>query len=130
MCKCGRNHENKFIRGYLNYSEGREVVFCCTLLEHQNNRHIWLSLITGEWPGTGKEDCAVTAHIFMRDEERHFLISDGEAGPFEPDDIFDAYQVKREEVLAVNGAKEWFIETYLKLFSLEKEMDGYFQISE
>tara|TARA_Y100000034_G_scaffold130534_1_gene189227 strand:+ start:26 stop:457 length:432 start_codon:yes stop_codon:yes gene_type:complete len=124
-CKCGREHENKFIRGMFNYSEEGQTIFCAALLEHSDEKHIWLSFLTGEWPNTGQEDCAVTCHIFLSEKGRHFSIANGEDSPFEADDVFECYQVTREQVLAVDGAKDWFIETYLALFEHESEIGNY-----
>jgi hypothetical protein len=124
-CKCGRDHENKFIRGMFKYSDEDETAFCLAMLEHQNERHIWLSFITGEWPNTNQEDCAVTCHIYTNEKGRVFTIQNGEDSPFSNDDIFDCYQVTREQVLAVNGAKEWFIDTYLSLFKTDEEIGNY-----
>ena len=45
--------------------------------------------------------------------------------PFISEDIFDCYKVTREQVLAVEGAKEWFIETYLELFKTDDEIGNY-----
>ena len=124
-CKCGREHENKFIRGMFNYSEEGQTIFCAALFEHSSEKHIWLTFLTGEWPDTGQEDCAVTCHIYLSEKGRHFSIVSGEDSPFEADDIFECYQVTRDQVLAVEGAKDWFIETYLSLFKYENEIGTY-----
>ena len=124
-CKCGRDHENKFIRGMFNYCKDGQAAFCAALLEHNNERHVWLTFITGEWPNTGEDDCAVTCHIYANDEGRVFTIKNGEESPFISDDVFDCYQVTREQVLAVDGAKQWFIDTYLGLFKVDEEIGDY-----
>jgi hypothetical protein len=126
MCKCGRKHENKYIYGVLNYAEDSETIFCVALLEHKNDRHIWLTFITGEWPETNHEDCAVTAHIHANDEGKVFTIKDGQDSPFLSKDIFECYQVTREQVISVSGAKEWFIGTYLSLFKTDNEINDFF----
>ena len=125
ICKCGRDHENKYIRGLFNYSEDDTTGFCAALIEHQNDRHVWVSFITGEWPNVGHEDCAVTSNIYLSEKGRHFSIQDGDPSPFIYEDIFDCYKVTREQVLAVEGAKEWFIETYLELFKTDDEIGNY-----
>lgn len=126
-CNCGRDHENKFIRGMFHYSETGETIFCVALLEHQNEKHIWLSFITGEWPGTGRDDCAVTARIYINDGQQIFAIANGDSSPFDSDDVFGCYQVTREQVLAVDGAKDWFINTYLQLFEVDSEIGSYLE---
>ena len=105
--------------------EDHETIFCAALLEHQNDKHLWLSFITGGWPNIDQEDCAVTAHIYKTEKGRHFSISDGEKSPFISEDVFGSYQVSREEVLIVEGAKEWFVDTYLKLFQTDNEIGSY-----
>ena len=125
LCKCGRDHENKFIRGVFKYAEDSETIFCAALLEHHNERHVWLSFITGEWPNTEEEDCAVTCHIYTNDKGQVFLVQNGEDSPFLSTDVLDCYQVTRDQVLAVDGAKEWFIDTYLSLFKTDTEIGNY-----
>ena len=127
LCECGRDHENKFIRGFFNYSEDNTAGFCAALIEHQNVKHVWLSFITGEWPNVGYEDCAVTSDIYLSKSGRVFSIKDGTPSPFIADDIFDCYQVTRDQVLVVEGAKEWFIETYLELFNTDDEIGSYLE---
>ena len=124
-CKCGRSHTNKFIRGSFKYSEKGEAIFCAALLEHSDERHVWVSFITGKWPETNHNDCAVTCQVFAKDGERVFRIEDGQDSPFELSDIFDCYQVSREQVIAVDGAKDWFISTYLSLFETDEEIGLY-----
>ena len=127
-CKCGRDHENKFIRGMFHYAKDSYTGFCAALLEHQEEKHIWLSFITGEWPNANEEDCVVTCHISLSEKGWHFSIADGESSPFETVDIFECYQVSRNQVLAVNGAKEWFINTYLSLFEADPEIGNYLKV--
>ena len=124
-CNCGEDHFVKLVRGILHYDEGKNVVICVGMLEHQGERHVWISFITGEWPGTGEESCSVTIHVWNNNEGRIMEIKDGESSPFDKEEIFDSYRVKREEVLAVDGAKEWVINTYLKLFSVDNEINDY-----
>jgi len=125
ICNCGDDHEIKIIRGMLHYSEDGFAGFCAGLLEDKDSKHVWLSLITGEWPGTGQSDCYITADIWTNSEGRTMKIEDSRNSPFEPSEVFDSFPVSREQVIAVEGAKEWFIDTYLKLFEVDKEIGGY-----
>ena len=124
-CNCGRDHDMKIIRGVFNYADGSNTIFCVGLIEHQDDRHVWVSFITGEWPGTNEEDCFVTSHVWLTSDNRIMRIEDSSSSPFEAEEVFDCYPVTREQVLAQNGAKDWFINTYLALFECDKEIGGY-----
>jgi hypothetical protein len=124
-CNCGRDHPVTIIRGMFHYAGDHHAGFCAGLLEHRGSRHVWLSFITGEWPGTDHPDCYVTCDIWANEEGRIMRIEDGTASPFEPGEVFDAYPVTREQVLAVEGAPEWFIDTYLKLFDADSAIGGF-----
>jgi hypothetical protein len=127
QCNCGRNHEIEIIRGTLHYAKANETIFCAGLLEHQNEKHIWLSFITGEWPNTNQPDCCVTIHVWVSNGEQIMRIESGSSSPFNAEDIFECYPVTREQVLAVNGAKEWAVKVYLLLFELENKIGTYLQ---
>tara|TARA_B100000700_G_scaffold168934_1_gene186570 strand:- start:2150 stop:2584 length:435 start_codon:yes stop_codon:yes gene_type:complete len=119
---------NKFIRGMFNYGDGYQVAYCACLHDHNNLKTVWISFITGEWPHTGQTDCAVTCAVYRtEDNDQAFIIKDGEESPFTNDDIFGAYRVTREQVLAVDGAKQWFIDTYLALFETDKMIGSYLE---
>lgn len=126
-CNCGKDHEIKIIHGMFYYAEGNEVAFCVALIEHSNERHIWVSFITGEWPETNHDDCFVTSHIWSNSKGRVMEIKDSSSSPFEEKDIFGSYPVTREQVLSQEGAKEWLINTYLSLFEVDKEIGGYIE---
>ena len=124
-CNCSEDHEIKIINGIFHYSGENHVCAAIALIEHFGQKHIWVSPITGEWPGTGHEDCYVTSHIWTSDSEKMMHIEDSLASPFTSSEIFDFYPVTREQVLAQEGAKEWFIDTYLALFESDKEIGGF-----
>ena len=52
-------------------------------------------------------------------------IKDSSSSPFTSSEIFDCYPVTREQVLDQDGAKDWFIKTYLSLFEYDKEIGSY-----
>ena len=124
-CNCGRDHDMKIVRGIFNYAEGSNTIFCVGLIEHQNDRHVWISFITGEWPGTNKADCFVTSHVWLTPENRIMKIVDSSSSPFEKEEVFNCYPVTRDQVLAQRGAKEWFIKTYQALFECDSEISNY-----
>jgi hypothetical protein len=124
-CNCGRDHDLKIIRGVFHYSDTNHTVFCVGLIEHHRDQHVWVSFITGEWPNTQEADCYVTSHIWSSAEGRIMKIEDSSSSPFEAEDVFECYPVTREQVLAVAGAKEWFIKTYLALFECDSEIGKY-----
>ena len=126
-CACGVDHQIKIIRGMFHYSDSSHTAFCVALIENQNERHIWVSFITGEWPGTNKPDCFVTSHIWSDTENRVMKIENSAISPFTAEDTFDSYPVTRDQVLAQEGAKEWFIKTYLELFEIDTEIGGYIE---
>ena len=109
------------------YSEENKVGATVALIEHQNERHVWISFITGEWPKTGHEDCYVTSHIWSNEEGRIMRIEDSSSSPFTSDEIYDCYPVTRDQVLAQEGAKDWFIRTYLALFECDNEIQSYIE---
>ncbi|MCC2616337.1 MULTISPECIES: hypothetical protein [Alteromonadales] len=115
----------KIIRGVFNYADGSNTIFCVGLIEHQDDRHVWVSFITGEWPGTNEEDCFVTSHVWLTPDNRIMRIEDSSSSPFDAEEVFDCFPVTREQVLAQDGAKDWFINTYLALFECDKEIGGY-----
>jgi hypothetical protein len=115
----------KIIRGMYHYSEQSYTGFCVGLIEHHQEKHVWVSFITGEWPGTEQEDCYVTAHVWLTPENRIMRIEDSSSSPFEAEEVFECYPVTRDQVMAVEGAKDWFLNTYLKLFESDKEIGGY-----
>lgn len=126
LCDCGVDHDVKLIQGLFHYVESSHVAFCVALIEHQNEKHIWVALITGEWPNTGQQDCYVCAHIWSDvNKNRIMRIEDATDSPFDAKDIFDCYAVTRDQVLAVQGGKEWVIDTYLNLFKLDNEIGAY-----
>ena len=124
-CNCGRDHDMKIIRGVFNYADGSNTIFCVGLIEHQDDRHVWVTFITGEWPGTNEEDCFVTSHVWLTPDNRIMRIEDSSSSPFDSEEVFDCFPVTREQVLAQDGAKDWFINTYLALFECDKEIGGY-----
>ena len=126
-CDCGKDHDIKIINGMFYYIESNYVAFCVALIEHSKERHVWVSFITGEWPETNHEDCYVTSHIWSNPEGRIMLIEDSSSSPFSEKDICESYPVTREQVLAQEGAKEWFIETYLSLFEVDEEIGEYIE---
>ena len=126
-CNCGEDHKIKIIHGMLHYSEENHVAFAVALIEHKKERHLWVSFITGEWPGTNHEDCYVTSHVWANPEGRVMEIKDSTSSPFEEKDVFESYPVTREQVLTQEGAKEWFINTYLLLFEIDNEIGGYIE---
>jgi len=126
-CNCGEDHQIKIISGMFHYSEENHVGAKIALIEHNNEKHIWISFITGEWPNTGHEDCYVTSHIWSDDEGRIMRIEDSSSSPFTNNEIYDCYPVTREQVLAQEGAKDWFIKTYLALFEGDEEVQRYIE---
>lgn len=126
-CNCGEDHEIKIILGIFHYGEVNNVVFSVALIEHSKERHVWVSFITGEWPETNHDDCYVTSHIWANSEGRVMEIEDSSSSPFEEKDVFESFPVTREQVLAQEGAKEWFIKTYLSLFEIDKEIGRYIE---
>ncbi len=126
-CNCGEDHDIRIIRGIYHYAEDKHTIFCVGLLEHKGERHIWVSFITGEWPDTNEQDCYITSHIWSTSEGRIMKIENSESSPFESSDVFDCYPVTRDQILAVDGAKGWFIDTYLSLFKCDDEIGGYIQ---
>jgi len=125
QCHCGKDHEVEIIRGTLHYDVANETIFCAGLLEHKNEKHIWLSFITGEWPNTYQPDCCVTAPIWLSNGEQLMKIESGSSSPFNSEDIFECFPVTRDQVLAVNGAKDWIVKVYLLLFELENRIGAY-----
>ena len=117
--------QNKFIRGMFQYGERNEVAFCALLHEHNSKKTIWLSFLTGEWPQTGQADCAVTCVIHRTGTDQVFTIKDGEESPFSSDDLLGCFKVKRNQVLAVQGAEDWFVETYISLFDTDQEIGSF-----
>lgn len=124
-CSCGRDHDMKIIRGIFNYAEGSNTVFCAALIEHHRERHVWISFITGEWPGTNQEACYVTSHVWQTPDDQIMRIEDSSNSPFDAEDVFDCYPVSRDQVMVQSGAKEWFINTYLALFECDPEVGNY-----
>lgn len=124
-CNCGRDHDMKIIQGMFFYAENSSTAFCVGLIEHQNDKHVWISFVTGEWPGTDQSDCYVTAHLWLTPDDRIMKIEDSANSPFDNDEVFGCYPVTREQVMAVNGAKDWFINTYLQLFEVDSEIGSY-----
>jgi len=125
LCQCGCQHALKLIQGVFHYAEGAHSVFSVALIEHHGQRHLWVSLITGEWPGTGAENCYVSAHVWLDGENRHMRIEDSSDAPFMASEVFEAYPATRDQVMAVEGAKDWFVYTYQALLSADPEMGGY-----
>ena len=115
----------KIIRGMFHYGEGQSTAAFAGLIEHDDDRHVWLSFLTGEWPGTNAPDCQVSAHIWRSSDELIMRIEDSTSSPFEAAEVFDSYPVSRDQVLAVDGGKEWFIDTYLKLFESDAEIGSF-----
>ncbi|MCP4628953.1 MAG: hypothetical protein GY850_36415 [bacterium] len=128
-CNCGEDHDIKIIQGLFYYSEQDYVAFSVALIEHSNEKHIWVSFITGEWPDTNEPDCYVTAHIWSDKENRIMQITDSVKSPFGVKEIFECYPVTREQVIAVDGAKDWFINTYLQLFQVDHEIGNFIENS-
>ncbi len=127
QCNCGEDHLIRIIQGMFHYAEDNNVAFCVALIDHQNEKHVWVSFITGEWPNTNHKDCYVSSHIWSNEEDRIMKIKDSSSSPFKSEDVFDCFPVSREQVLAVDGAKEWFITTYLDLFAIDKEIGGFIE---
>ncbi len=109
------------------YTDDNHVAFCAGLLEHSGDKHVWLSFITGEWPETNHPSCYVTSDIWVTDDGRVMRIEDSISSPFEASEVFESYPVTREQVLAVKGAQEWFIKTYLKLFDADGVIGGFLE---
>ena len=126
-CNCGKDHDIKIIHGRFHYSEENHVGIVVALIEHEEDRHVWVSFITGEWPRTNHDDCYVTAHIWANPEGRVMEIKDSSSSPFFENEVYECYPVTREQVLAQEGAKEWFINTYLLLFEIDEEIGGYIE---
>jgi hypothetical protein len=129
QCNCGIDHQIKIIQGMFYYSEKNHVGFCVALINHSEEKHVWISFITGEWPGTKEEDCFVTSHIWSNSEGRTMKIADGTSSPFDSDEVFDCYPVTRDQVMAVEGAKNWLINTYLTLFEVDQEIGNFLKNS-
>lgn len=124
-CNCGREHDMKIIRGIFHYAGESSTAFCVGLIEHYEEKHVWVSFMTGEWPGTDQSDCYVTAHVWLTPDNRIMRVEDSSISPFENKEVFDSYPVSREQVMAVDGAKDWIINTYLQLFDIDEEIGGY-----
>lgn len=124
-CNCGRDHQIKIVQGLFHYGETHEAIFCAGLVNHQENRHVWISFVVGDWPNTGETDCYVTADVWLNREGQTMRIEDSNASPFDATDVAQAYPVTRDQVLAVDGAKEWIIDTYLSLFEQDEEINSF-----
>ena len=124
-CTCGENHDLIIIQGALHYAEAAETIFVAGLAEHNGEKHIWLSFITGEWPNTNQADCYVTCHVWKNFDQQIMQIENATEAPFLPAEVFNCYPVSREQVFSVEGAKEWYIKVYLLLFELNQEIGTY-----
>ena len=112
------------------YSSSDHTAYCVALIDHADEKHIWVSFITGEWPNTGNPDCYVTYHVWSNSDGIIMEIKDSAESPFEKGEVFDSYPVTRDQVLAVDGAKEWVINTYLQLFENDSEVGTFIENSD
>ncbi len=121
-CDCGENHEVKFITGVLCKENGGETDFSVALINHQDSKHIWLSFILQSCKGICESLCSFTSHIYIAEDGVAYSIQNASKSPFQPEDIFEAYDVSRDEVLKEDGLKESLIDEYQLLFKTDKEI--------
>jgi hypothetical protein len=111
QCHCGCGQEFPVFFGRLRYSDDYELVFVAAHLVHGNSGpHVWFTLGSGPWFDDDNRNCWVTMHIYVDDDDNVVTrIEDPEESPFWPSRNQEYRYLSREEVLALDGAKDWAI---------------------
>lgn len=121
-CTCGKEHELTLIHGLLHYGEENTAGVTVGLVEHQGQKHVWVGLITGTWPGQSASDCYVTLHVWVSPDGMTMRVEDPDNSPLSGAELYEAHPLSREIVLSQPGAKEWAIETYQLLMKAEPQI--------
>lgn len=124
-CDCGEDHENKFIEGLLLVDDNNKFEFTAALLNHDEDKHVWMCIFLNGCKEITDSACYVTAHIFMNDSGVCFSIQDGDRSPFSKLYEDDIYRVSREEAISVDGLKDAFVFWYQSLFKADTEIGSY-----
>lgn len=96
-CDCSEDHENKFVEGVFENEDKDQVEFSVALINHDEDRHIWLAIFLGGCKEITNSHCYLTAHIYIKDSNVCFSIQDADRSPFKLAYENDIYIVSAEK---------------------------------
>jgi hypothetical protein len=113
ICACGCDQPYTVSQGTLRYGEEREVLFKLALVQHaENDRHVWVALISGPWTDDDAGDCWVFIHGWPKEDGVTARVEDMAESPWSAEDLDGARPIPREEVMSNAPAKSWVFECF------------------
>jgi len=128
-CDCSEEHENKFVEGVFINEDKVQVEFSVALINHDEDRDIWLAIFLDGCKEVTNSHCMLTAHIYIKDSNVCFSIQDAERSPFKLAYENDLYCISREEALSVDGLKDALFYWYKSIFKTDKGIGLFLLVS-
>ena len=123
MCTCGCGRPYALSAGTLHYGEQREVRFELALVRHaENDRHVWVALVSGPWTDEDAGDCWVFIHGMPQPDGVAARVEDMAASPWSGQDLGGARHIPREEAMSNAPAKAWVFERFNDLMQYHKDV--------
>lgn len=121
-CDCGEEHSNKFIEGLFETENDNSREFTVALLNHNEEKHIWLAVFMNGCQGITESPCFLSAHIYLNEGTLCFSIQDAEKSPFTNVYEDNLYRISREEILAAEGLKDAIATFYQDISKVDMEI--------
>ena len=126
FCTCGCGRPYSISKGVLQYGEGREVNFELALVSHaDNDRHVWVALISGPWTDEDAGNCWVVIHGLPQDDRINARVEDLAASPWASADWQGGRAISREEVMSNPPAKNWAFECFNDVVQYHKDVAAF-----
>lgn len=110
ICPCGCGNTFPVYSGRLNYGVNQSTLFSVAHMLHcPDGATAWLHLCSGSWFADDDRNCWVTMQLFADSDNVVTTIKDPEASPLWPTREMSARYLRRAEVLAQDGGKDWAI---------------------
>lgn len=123
FCDCGCGRPYSISKGVLQYGEGREVDFELALVSHaDNDRHVWVALISGPWTDADTGNCWVVVHGFPQDDRLNARVEELSASPWANANLDGGRAVTRAEVMSNEPAKIWVFECFNDVVQYHKDV--------
>ncbi len=123
ICSCGCNRPYAVSSGILHYGEEREVRFELALVRHaDNDRHVWVALISGPWTDEDEGDCWVFVHGMPQPDGVAARVEDIAASPWSGADLAGGRAIPRDEVMSNPPAKDWVFERFNDLMQYHQDV--------
>lgn len=125
LCGCGCGRPYAVSGGTIRYGEEREVEFELAFVSHaDDDRHLWLALITGPWRDDDAGECWVFVHGMPQENGVAGRIEDLAATPWAGLPL-GGRAIPRDEVMANPAARDWVFERFNEVMQYHPDVPAF-----